>query len=362
MTQAPLDLKSFVLTQRPAVARVITWQRMLDEALRDVVTPREWVEAVEHLNTEKSAALAAGTGGLGGAEYRQFCLDLLESAHDAAGIEVAHWILKHYIFRVPDDDKSESFNAMLAAWDRYGAIRLPEHVRLEVMRSLYRRAWSRVRPLASQARRRSESFGEWLFDLAQLAVALHEVSTRVRITNRSEAGHGRIIFELAGGVEVDAGGGAFADARFAALDKGDMAQAERIEAAYLADVKARVVPRGLEVLGARTELPGEEVPHPVANLIFEPDGYLEARREEAYAAEQLAHLRTAATDGRCSQETIRGLYLEMLQISASDSLTSSSKRSVAARERLRQMRARYELPPYVFAHLDHMLSADDSGP
>jgi hypothetical protein len=88
--------------------------------------------------------------------------------------------------------------------------------------------------------------------------------------------------------------------------------------------------------------------HPLAEWAFSSDELGTMRRDEAFFSEQFAHLFTVVAKGAHLRETLNRLAAD---VSAVDRAGRQAKR-----EELRLMRARYEIPPYLFTQLDQQLT------
>lgn len=303
MTDNPLDLEAFSSTEQVSEAQRTCWSRVLDEHLGDLGTAGGWPEAIAQLRHCLDRDIRRGEVNVGVAAHRQFTLDLMDAAYAEADLESARHMLDTVQTMHPNFHYAEMFHSLMRAHHRHYPERFAEHVQRALLRRLYRTIWDRMRPLAHEARRGSDTYDRWLFALARLAVALWE-RRLAPVTTRTEEGGASITLVL-----DDAG----------------------------------------QLVGAKTELPGREICHPLAEWLLEPGQYEEARREDAYAAEQFAHLFTVFRGGYWRQE-----WLTELAAMAQASFGDSDRR--AARQELRFIRARYKAPAYLVESLDRVLA------
>jgi len=115
-----------------------------------------------------------------------------------------------------------------------------------------------------------------------------------------------------------------------------------LAALAIALVERKVVPVTETGLGIGRWNPGIE------NL-FSANQLTTLRRDEAFFAEQFAHLLSLIAVGGHHSEAL-------LRLSEDPSFDRPADRLVA-RQRLRLMRARYEIPPYLFSELDNKLAS-----
>ncbi|MFH7340793.1 hypothetical protein [Streptomyces sp. KHY 26] len=87
---------------------------------------------------------------------------------------------------------------------------------------------------------------------------------------------------------------------------------------------------------------------PLARLLFSPEELASFRRQDAYMSEQFAHLFAAVWTGQHLQENLDALAV---------SVRGASDGHLELRKRLRSMRGRYEVPPYLVPELDALLKA-----
>ncbi|MFE4719485.1 hypothetical protein [Streptomyces sp. NPDC055006] len=272
----------------------------------------DWLASIEALRSDLDVRLGRGDLNMNTAAHAWFALDLLQaSAVDPD--ESCRFFVLGYVLQIGLTD------AQWAEWgkvtDQLGAVnsspgdekltfeRLPVEIevvlarrqRLDVLRDLYRLVRGRIRPLVQSCTRDSASYDEWLHSLARLIVALRERHF-VPITDRTEPGL-RIILGSDSGV---------------------------------------------------TQFFGEEIWHPLAELLLTPDQLSEARRHEAVAAEHFAHVFTAIM----GDMHLPGALEELT--TAITAITEPAER-FQAREELRLMRSRFQVPPYLFAELESYL-------
>jgi len=88
--------------------------------------------------------------------------------------------------------------------------------------------------------------------------------------------------------------------------------------------------------------------HPLAEQVFSADDLSTMRRDEAFFAEQFAHLFQVVIMGGHRGEVLT-------RLSENPSIVDTTDRQVM-RQQLRLMRARYEIPPYLFTELDRRLA------
>jgi hypothetical protein len=94
-----------------------------------------------------------------------------------------------------------------------------------------------------------------------------------------------------------------------------------------------------------TRYVGDEIWHPMADLLFTSDQLAEARRHDAVFEEYYAHLFAVLSTKR---------YLPSALAELTTAVGAATNR-LRAREQLRLMRSRFMIPPYLFAELDARL-------
>ncbi len=304
MSGKPLDLKAFFSTEPVSEAQRSRWSQVLDEHLGHVDSTGGWPEAIAELRAHLDRSIWRGEAKMAVAAHRLFTIDLLEATYAEADLESARHMLKTVHTLHPSFQYADLIRSIMRAHHRHYPERFAEHVQRAVLRRLYLTVWGRIKPLGHEARRRSDTYDRWLLVLARLAVALWERHL-APVTARTETG-GTSITRM-----LDAAG---------------------------------------ESVGETTELPGGEICYPLAAWLLEPRQYEEARREDAYADEQFAHLCVVFMSGYWRKKSLKALASAMTKAGADDS------GRLAARQELRLLRARYQAPAYLVDSLDRALA------
>jgi hypothetical protein len=287
VTAPTLDLEEFMRNDEIDEQWATAWAALVFRRLHELRTVQHWPGMIEKLRDDLDTRLWRGElGGKVTAAHAWYALDLLD-AGAVSDERSALLILGHIVqLGLPE----EAWQQVL---DEIGASSVPKptmarfpwavlgHLARQgggaVLRHLYLTTPSRIRSLAQDCTRRSNTYEDWLLGLARLVTALW-------------ARH------------------------FLPL----------------------------------TRLPGQQSWHPLAKALLTADQLDTARRDEVFCDEQFAHVFTSIETGRYRPE-----YLASL-VTAVNAVTGATER-LEAREALRLMRSRYEIPAYLFTELEGTL-------
>jgi len=312
VTAPTLDLKEFMRNDEIDEQWATAWAALVFRRLRELRTVQHWPGMIEKLRDDLDTCLWRGElGGRVTAAHAWYALDLLDAG--AVSDERSAFLILGHIGQLGLPE--EAWQQVL---DEIGAPSLPKptmarfpwvvlgHLARQgggaVLRHLYLTTPSRIRSLAQDCRRRSNTYEDWLLGLARLVTALWARRFLPLTTHAEESGAGITVF-------LDS------DGRSA---------------------------------GAQTRLPGQQSWHPLAKALLTADQLDTARRDEVFCAEQFAHVFTSIETGRYLPE-----YLASL-VTAVNAVTGATER-LEAREALRLMRSRYEIPAYLFTELEGTL-------
>lgn len=287
---------------------------MVVASLSPVDNRLSWWAMIEELRYDLGQRIQGGEIDVHTAAHATFVLDLLEVAGLNLGEKDCSTLILGFVGQLAISEKqwrrwlsasgeTQSSEEKLTL-ERFPWVVMPVLARrrqMTVLREVYKLAYGRVRPLCNTCIRESTSYGAWLACLATLLTALREVIF-LKVTRRTEQG---------------------STAYLQWSDDG-------------------------RITGAETRFNGEEQWDPVAQAFMSSAELSDYRRDEAFCNEQFAHVFAALIGRYHLPETLDEVAMAVRG-------AVGPKARLRAREELRLMRNRFQIPQYLFAELDSQL-------